>query len=138
MATKNTASKSEKTEKQASKMNRQDRPSVSVRIDRLIDYEDSKLKAVASVNIGGAFAIHGIRVMDSQKGLFVQMPQRSYEKDGATKYEDIFHPITADARTELNGAVLSAYEQRLHMEEDESQEVTEPDEDEAPAFGQSM
>ena len=127
-----------KSVKTASKQNRQDYPTVSVRIDRMVDREDSKVKAYASANIGGAFAIHGIRVVDFQKGLFVQMPQRNYEKDGATKYEDIFHPITADARTELNGAVLSAYEQRLHMEEDESQEVTEPDEDEAPAFGQSM
>ena len=127
-----------KSVKTASKQNRQDYPTVSVRIDRMVDREDSKVKAYASANIGGAFAIHGIRVVDSQKGLFVQMPQRSYEKDGATKYEDIFHPITADARTALNGAVLSAYEQRLHMEEDESQEVAEPDEDETPAFGQSM
>lgn len=127
-----------KSVKTASKQNRQDYPTVSVRIDRMVDREDSKVKAYASANIGGTFAIHGIRVVDSQKGLFVQMPQRSYEKDGATKYEDIFHPITADARTELNSAVLSVYEQRLHMEEDESQEVTEPDEDEAPAFEQSM
>ncbi len=127
-----------KSVKTASKQNRQDYPTVSVRIDRMVDREDSKVKAYASANIGGAFAIHGIRVVDSQKGLFVQMPQRSYEKDGATKYEDIFHPITADARTELNSAVLSAYEQRLHMEEDEAQDMTEPDEDEAPAFEQSM
>ena len=127
-----------KSGKPASKQNRQDYPTVSVRIDRMVDREDSKVKAYASANIGGAFAIHGIRVVDSQKGLFVQMPQRSYEKDGATKYEDIFHPITADARTELNSAVLSAYEQRLHMEEDEAQDMTEPDEDEAPAFEQSM
>ena len=127
-----------KSVKTASKQNRQDYPTVSVRIDRMVDREDSKVKAYASANIGGAFAIHGVRVVDSQKGLFVQMPQRSYEKDGATKYEDIFHPIPADARTELNGAVLSAYEQRLHMEEDEAQDMTEPDEDEAPAFEQSM
>ena len=127
-----------KSVKTASKQNRQDYPTVSVRIDRMVDREDSKVKAYASANIGGAFAIHGIRVVDSQKGLFVQMPQRSYEKDGATKYEDIFHPITADARTELNSAVLSAYEQRLHMEEDKSQDMAEPDEDEAPAFGQRM
>ncbi len=131
-----------KSEKTLSKQTRRDNPSISVRIDRLIDYEDSKLKAVASANIGGAFAVHGIRVIDSQKGLFVQMPQRSYQKDGKTQYEDIFHPITADARTELNGVVLSAYEQRLHMEEDETQEMAEPgeeeSEDEEPAFEQSM
>lgn len=56
-------------------------PSIQVRIDRLNDYEGSSVKAFASANIGGAFAIHGIRVVDSQKGLFVSMPQNSY-KDG--------------------------------------------------------
>ena len=118
----------------ASEQNRQDLPTVSVRIDRMVDRADSKVRAYASANIGRAFAIHGIRVVDSQKGLFVQMPQRSYQKDGATKYEDIFHPITAEARTELNSAVLSAYK----LEQDEAQDMAEPDEEEAPAFGQSM
>ena len=127
-----------KSVRTASEQNRQDLPTVSVRIDRMVDRADSKVKAYASANIGRAFAIHGIRVVDSQKGLFVQMPQRSYQKDGTTKYEDVFHPITAEARTELNSAVLSAYEQRLRMEEDEAQNMAEPDEEEAPAFGQSM
>ena len=111
---------------------------IKVQIDRMVDYKDSKVKAVASANIGGAFAVHGIRVVDSQKGLFVQMPSNSYQKDGKTKYNEVFHPITADARTELYNAVLSAYEQRLHMREDESQELSDLEEDEAPAFEQSM
>ena len=59
-------------------------------------------------------------------------------EDGKTVYEDIFHPITADARHELYGAVLSAYEQRLHMREDELQEADIPVEDEAPAFEQRL
>lgn len=105
---------------------------IKARIDRMLDYPDSKVKAIASANIGGAFAIHGIKVIDSEKGLFVQMPQTSFEKDGKKKYNDIFHPITADARTELNSQVLDAYEQRLHMEENESQEIEEN------AFAQSM
>lgn len=128
--------------KTASKQNRQDYPTVSVRIDRMIDREDAKIKAFASANIGNAFAIHGIRVLDSKNGLFVQMPQSSYQKDGKTVYEDIFHPITADARNELCSAVLAAYDQRLHMREDESQEVEEAvedeSEDEEPAFEQRM
>ena len=124
--------------KTAPKQNRLDAPTVAVRIDRMINRKDSKLKAVASVNIGGAFAIHGIRVVDSQKGLFVQMPQSSYQKDGKTVYQDIFHPITADARTRLNSAVLSAYEQRLHMEETSTQDMAAPAEDETPAFEQRL
>ena len=123
-----------KSVRTASEQNRQDLPTVSVRIDRMVDRADSKVRAYASANIGRAFAIHGIRVVDSQKGLFVQMPQRSFQKDGATKYEDVFHPITAEARTELNSAVLSAYK----LEQDEAQDMAEPDEEEAPAFGQSM
>lgn len=89
-------------------------PSIKVRIDRLCDYEGSNIKAFASANIGGAFAIHGIRVVDSEKGLFVSMPQNSYkDSDGTTKYSDIFHAVTADARTALNDKVLEEYQQKL-------------------------
>ena len=86
----------------------------------MVDFEGSKTKAIASANIGGAFAIHGIKIMDSDKGLFVSMPQSKYEKDGKTHYSEIFHPVTADARNELYNAVLTAYGQKL--EEAQSQE----------------
>lgn len=137
MATKKTTGKAPAKEQKRST------PSISARIDRLVDYENSKVKAIASVNIGGAFAIHGLRVIDSQKGLFVQMPQNSFQKDGKTEYSDIFHPVTADARSELNSKVLEAYEQKLDEVEsenedlDEGESLDEEDED-APAFGQSM
>lgn len=137
MAAKNTTGKALRTEQKRST------PSISVRIDRLVDYDKSKLKAIVSVNIGGAFAIHGLRVIDSQKGLFVQMPQNSFQRDGKTEYSDIFHPITAEARSELNSKVLEAYEQKLDEVEsenedlDEGEDLDEQDED-APAFGQSM
>lgn len=131
MAVKNTTGKALRTEQERST------PSISVRIDRLVDYDNSKLNAIASVNIGGAFAIHGLRVIDSQKGLFVQMPQNSFQRDGKTEYSDIFHPITAEARSELNSKVLEAYEQELTEAESESEDSDEQDE-EAPAFGQNM
>lgn len=115
------------------KENRYTVPAVAARIDRLVDYEGSKVKAIASANIGGAFAIHGIKVIESQKGLFVQMPQSSYEKDGKKQYTDQFHPITADARNELNAAVMEAYEEKLSETEDES-----PEEQDEAAFSQKM
>lgn len=131
MTVKNTTGKALRTELKRST------PSISVRIDRLVDYDNSKLKAIASVNIGGVFAIHGLRVIDSQKGLFVQMPQNSFQRDGKTEYSDIFHPITAEARSELNSKVLEAYEQEFTEAESESEDSDEQDE-EAPAIGQSM
>lgn len=100
-------------------------PSISVKIDRLVDYEESKTKAFASANIGNAFAIHGIKIMDGEKGLYVSMPSRSYQKDGKTEYADVFHPVSAEARTELNKAVLNAYDQELAEEQTETDSVIE-------------
>ena len=90
-------------------------PTISARIDKLSD--SGKTRAFASVVIGGAFAIHGIRVVDSDQGAFVAMPQESFKtKNGEVKYQDRFHPVTAEARSELVAAVLEAYEQKLEQE----------------------
>ena len=133
MATKKTNSKA------PVKQQKRSTSSISARIDRIVNYENSKVKAIASVNIGGAFAIHGLRVIDSQKGLFVQMPQKSFRKDGKTGYSDIFHPATADARAELNSKVLEAYEQKLAEVESEDERLDEGEQEEdAPGFEQTM
>lgn len=106
-------------------------PAISARIDRLM--ERGKVKAIASVNIGGVFALHGVKIIDSEKGLFVSMPWNKFEKDGKIQYTDIFHPVTADARNALSRAVLAAYNKALQMQETESQEIRD-----APTFTQSM
>ena len=69
---------------------------------------DFKTKAFASATIGGAFAVHGIRIIESDKGRFISMPQDSYKKNGETKYNDTFHAITAEARNALEDAVNDA------------------------------
>ena len=48
-------------------------PQVEARIDRMVD-GDFKTKAYASATIGGAFAVHGIRVIESDKGRFMAKP----------------------------------------------------------------
>ena len=65
-------------------------------------------KAIGSVTIGNAFVVHGVRVVESEKGLFVAMPQR---KDG-DRYRDVAHPVTAEMRAIVGSAVLEEY-QRL-------------------------
>ena len=92
-------------------------PSISARIEHTYDIPDSKLLARASVTIGGTFAVHGLRVYDSDKGPWVQMPQQSYEKDGKKEYSDIFHAVTADGRAAIQDAVLQAYEQKMSQTE---------------------
>ena len=66
-------------------------------------------KATASVNINGCFAVRGIKIMESSKGLFVSMPSYKVGND----YKDICFPITPECRKQLNDAVLGAYEQAL-------------------------
>ena len=97
---------------------------IKSKIDHLVLKDGSKIKAFASATIANSFAIHGIKVIESSKGLFVQMPQSSFTpKDGEKQYNDICHPITPEARVELIHSVLDAYEERLHMEEEQSQET---------------
>lgn len=104
-------------------------PKITARIDYLPEDSDSHIKAIASASIANAFAIHGIKVVESKdKGIFVSMPNVSYTQDGEKKYKDQFHAITAEARTALNNAVLKAYEQKI--QEDETQAESE-DQDES-------
>ena len=95
--------------------------SVTAKIDRMVDREDATVKAYASVNIGGAFVIKDIAVVDGQKGLFARMPFRSYKSsDGETKYSDIAFAITDSARHSIEDAVIGAYHEALGETEDES------------------
>lgn len=88
---------------------------IQVRIDKMLD-GDSSTKAFASATIGGAFAVHDIRITEKDDKVMVNMPFRSYKAGGETKYVDTFHPITAEARTALYDAVKDAYEQALEQQ----------------------
>ena len=108
-------------------------PNITAKIDRMTNPE-AKIKAYASINIGGAFIVKDIAVMDSKNGLFARMPCRSY-KEGETKFSDTVFALTAEARTALNNAVVSAYEEQLDMQEDADEAE---DADESEDFMQGM
>lgn len=110
-------------------------PTIQARIDHITGYE--KVKAFASANIGGAFAIHGLRVVDGEKGLFVAMPSTSFQRDGKTEYQETFHPVSGEARKALNDAVLEAYEQKLAEEQTEDEALYE-EQTEDQSFTQTM
>ena len=115
-------------------------PSINARIDRLIPTEGDGVRAIASVNIGGAFAAHGFKVYESEeKGLSVLNPSSKYQKDGKNQYSDVIHAVTPEARTAINDAILDAYEQKLEQTLGEVQsEGADLDEGEEPAFEQTM
>ncbi len=103
---------------------KQDIPSIQVRIDNMVDYEGSRVKAFASINLGGHFAIHGFKVCQSDDGrMSVLCPATKNQKNG--KYYEDAHPITAEARAALKEAILNAYEEQLGMDEDQTEEQDE-------------
>jgi stage V sporulation protein G len=75
-----------------------------------IENQESNTKAFASASFHmdgeSIAAIHGIRVVQGEKGLFVTMPQ-SMDKNG--EYHDIAFPIDGDLRKEMNKVILAEY-----------------------------
>lgn len=69
---------------------------------------DRNFKASVSVTFGDKFVVHDFRIVEGQAGLFVSMPAR---RMSSGEFRDIAHPITAEFRETVQGAVLQAYEE---------------------------
>lgn len=79
---------------------------------RLVNKEDSKLKAVASITFDGVFVVHDIKVIASNDGEFIAMPSRK-TNDG--EYKDIAHPLDTETRETIKNAILTAYNEQLKL-----------------------
>ena len=92
---------------------------IQAKIDRLV--KGGSTKAIASVTLDSWYVVKGLRVVDGNKGLFVAGPQSSYrDKDGKTKYQDLFFPISNAGKADLEKAVLDAYSQKLSQSQDQA------------------
>lgn len=67
----------------------------------------NKVCAIASIVFDDEFVVHDLRVVDGDKGLFVAMPSRKLPNG---EFRDVCHPISTDARTAIQQAVLSEFE----------------------------
>lgn len=74
---------------------------------RKIDKEGSRMKGIASVLLDDSFAVHDIRIIEGDNGLFIAMPSRKTATGG---YRDIAHPINPEVRAMFEEAILEAYE----------------------------
>ena len=73
---------------------------------RKVEKEGSRMKGIASVLIDDCFAIHDIRIIEGDNGLFIAMPSRKTANGG---YRDIAHPINPQTRALFEEAILEAY-----------------------------
>ena len=95
---------------------------VSVRLG--LTKGDSNVKAISTVTIDNAIAINGVRVVEGKKGDFISFPSQK-KADGT--YSDVAFPITADARTAIQDAVLEAYDKAKEKAADKAKEDVEPE-----------
>lgn len=75
---------------------------------------EGKMKAIASITLDNEFAVHDIKVIEGEKGLFIAMPSRK-AADG--DYRDIAHPINQGARDKIQSLILAEYEKLAAEEE---------------------
>ena len=83
-----------------------------IRIRKLL--KDGRLRAVVSVTLDNAIAVHDIKVVQGDERIFVAMPSR---KDETGTFRDVVHPISPESRKEIENSILAAYEEYLAAEE---------------------
>ena len=84
---------------------------------RKIEKEGSRMKGIASVLLDDSFAVHDIRIIEGDNGLFIAMPSRKTATGG---YRDIAHPINPEVRAMFEEAILEAYDKAEDVTEEES------------------
>ena len=77
--------------------------SVTVRKE---EKENSRMRGKASVLIDDCFAIHDIRIIEGNDGLFIAMPSRQTANG---EYRGIAHPINQETRKMFQDKILEAY-----------------------------
>ena len=83
---------------------------------RKIEKEGSRMKGIASILLDDSFAVHDIRIIEGDNGLFIAMPSRKTATGG---YRDIAHPINPEIRSMFEEAILEAYDKAEDVSEEE-------------------
>ena len=68
--------------------------------------DETRMKGIASILLDDMIAIHDIRIISGDNGLFVAMPSR---KNADGEYHDIAHPINAETRKLFEDAIFEEY-----------------------------
>ena len=90
----------------------------NIRFFRSTQADNPKFKGSATITLDDEFAVHNIGIVESENGeMFLAMPDRR-SRNG--NYVDVFHPISREARDQLQAEVLEAF-QKFEEEEKEAE-----------------
>ena len=68
---------------------------------------EGRLRAFAEIVIDDGLAIHGLRIVEGDHGLFISMPSKT-KPDGT--FTDVVHPINRQTRELIERSVLAEYQ----------------------------
>ena len=71
-----------------------------------VEKENSRLRGRANIIVEDCLAIHNIRIIEGNRGLFIAMPSR---KDDEGKFVDIVHPIDKETRKMFEEEIIAKY-----------------------------
>ena len=84
---------------------------VKIEIKKVLN-GDKPTKAYANVVIDDGIVIHGVGVVETDKGRFMSMPTKTRKTaNGEEITSPVCHPISSSARKEIEEALFKAYEQ---------------------------
>ena len=83
-----------------------------IRVRKIVS--QNRMKAIASITFDDVFVIHDIKVIESDKGLFIAMPSR---KTPNGEFKDIAHPINTETREMIQNAIIAKYNEEETTEE---------------------
>lgn len=75
---------------------------------RIFLSDDVKVKAYVSMTLDNVLCIHGIKILDGKKGIFVAMPS----KRSSEKFKDIVHPLNTNFRKIIQDRILEEYHKK--------------------------
>ena len=79
--------------------------------------QDGRLRAVVSMTVDDAIAVHDIKIVQGDERVFVAMPSR---RDESGVFRDIIHPISPEASGEIEARIINAYEDYISTQQDRS------------------
>jgi stage V sporulation protein G len=67
---------------------------------------ENRLVGIAAITIDECFVVHELRIIEGKDGLFVAMPSRKMPNG---EFKDVAHPINTETRSQIENAVLEAF-----------------------------
>lgn len=90
---------------------------IDVKVFQLREPKNNTL-AMASLTIGGCFAVTGVKVMQGKNGPFVSMPQA---RDSKGEWHDICFPTSKEVRKMVTSLVLEKYNEMTRQKPHQQQ-----------------